>query len=921
MFENNTHEMNKKMVTTLAVCALAMVALLVLKFFNVYNFNRGIIVLICTVGFFVTLSPLVLFSLKVPDRFLQSYMMIAMAVLIGGLGCFNKIGIYITFVVVPIASCLYFDWKFTIKCAVFSYIVMCISVYINSAGKMEVEYYGWSHMTTFIAYIIGFTIEYIVVSLFLLQIMKRARKLMDDQHEALLLQVAQDYRYQLLVAETEDVIFEYFPKDGTYHANRSLFCKKGAKNEAVSDVNFDLIYEAHPGVKLLMDRLQQDFTNGSMQEFEADLSYEKDGALVPLWYRVEAFVVQDQGQPVSVIGKLRDITREKISQDELKKQRVSDFYQDAVGREKNSLYKQVIKESAKFTEADFAYLAKGHQFLANQMEMLKYSENLSASIEEALGSIANYFALDRIFILESDLSTGTNNLSFQWCRSKKDYLEQYFRNMSHEEIEKTSLSYDQFGYIEVNPTHEIETGTDVHSPIRKRAVFDVLLGTQIWIPTLADGQYNGAICFDKYDTTPYTTSEKFLFSELVNMLSAYVTKLSAEAANKAKSDFLSTMSHEIRTPMNAIVGMSEVALREDMPASTRKCLKMVQSSSLGLLTLINDILDFSKIEAGKIEIIPEKFHVLSMVNDAYEIVKARNEGKLTLNMDCSNQMPAVLQADSVRIKQVMINFCTNAIKYTDRGSADIHIDVRTVEDGKGIFSFSVKDTGIGIKKEDLSKLFKSYGQVDTTVNHHKEGTGLGLAISKQLVELMNGFVSVESEYGKGSTFSFEVPVGILDETPCGDLESYHYDEEDTEADAKEKAFLAPKAKILIVDDTKLNLMVAEALLKPTNMQITTCNSGMKALEILEQETFDLIFMDHFMPQMDGVETTKRIREMEKETNAHTPIVALTADAMAGVRESLIEKGMDDYLSKPIMIGQAYQVLRNWLPKEKIVELS
>lgn len=372
------------------------------------------------------------------------------------------------------------------------------------------------------------------------------------------------------------------------------------------------------------------------------------------------------------------------------------------------------------------------------------------------------------------------------------------------------------------------------------------------------------------------------------------------------------MSHEIRTPMNAIIGMTEVALREDMSESVKRNLRMVKSSAFGLLTLINDILDYSKIEAGRFEIVPEKFSLLSVLYDVIEMTKARNKGKLEIETVIPEQIPAKLYGDSVRIRQVMVNYCTNAIKYSDQGKVQICVDVQKEDEQHGKLYFVVKDQGIGIRKEDLPKLFQSYTRVDTTVNHHKEGTGLGLAISRQLMELMNGTVSVESEYGKGSTFSFTVPVEVVDWSPAGQLENFRYEEEESV-----ECVVAPKARVLIVDDTPLNLMVAEALLEPTQIQIDTAQSGLDALKQVEEKDFDLIFMDHFMPGMDGVETTLQIRALADERKNRIPVVALTADAMEGVREELLSKGMKDFLPKPIMIKDLYQILRKWLPQDKL----
>ena len=586
-------------------------------------------------------------------------------------------------------------------------------------------------------------------------------------------------------------------------------------------------------------------------------------------------------------------------------------------RKRNSIYDQTMKERENFSKEDLAKLAQGHQFLARLQEDLKYAVDLSAALSDYLRRIADYFHLDRVVILGTDLTKGTNTVSYQWNSKEENTLVDYFQTMTEEEIANTIATYDRYGYIEVNPAFQIMTTSGTNKRIIKSCVMDILLGTQLWIPTLSGGKYSGAVFFDKYDTTPYTVTDKFLMSEVVNSLAVYIDRLNAENANRAKSDFLSTMSHEIRTPMNAIVGMTEVALREELTPSMRKCLKTVQSSAFGLLTLINDILDYSKIEAGKLEIVSEKFYTLSLVNDMYEIIKARNNGKLALHLHMPDHLPTALYGDIVRIKQVMINFCTNAVKYTDSGSVDIFLETERIDDDHCKLIFSVKDTGIGIRKEDFSKLFKQYGQVDTTVNHHKEGTGLGLMISRQLIENMNGMVSVESEYGKGSTFGFTIPLTVKDWSPAGTLENYHY-EEDEEED-ENALFTAPEARILIVDDTPLNLMVAEALLSPIGMTIETAESGFETLDKLAETTYDLIFMDHFMPGMDGTETVLKIRALDGNPNQNIPIIALTADAMAGVKEAMLASGMNDFMSKPILIDVAYQVLQRWLPEDKIVK--
>lgn len=907
----NTNTINYKIAKSLAGCSSLFVCLMLLKMLNLFSFE-GTLFGVIIAGFVALLTPITLYKLKVSDRFLKYYMSILVGLIIGSLGCFRGIGIYITFVLVPVVSCLYFDTRYTIFCSIYSYVIMGIAVYFNTADKMEVQYLGWSHFITFRAYMIGFTLEYIAVAVFLANIMMRARALMAKQHEAYLMEKAQDARYQLLIRGTKDIVFEYYPKEDRYTANRSIWGGTD-NNEPVEIYDFQKIVGDNPRFKALYDHFTEGFREDKFDTFEVDLTYEKDGRKVPLWYMVECFIVRDNDIPVSIIGEMHDITRVKESQAGLRKNRLANIYND--GKRENSIYEQVLSEVGNFTEEDFVKLADGHRFLAEIMEDIKYSENLVLGINKMISQIGSYFGVDRICVVETDMASGICHVNYQWNSKPENYIENYFSSISMENIKRVSDIYDTQGYIEVNPSNGKNLEAGKEDEFYNSVIYGVILGNQLWIPIMSNRKYIGAVSFDRYDTTLYSSVEKFLISEAVNSLSTYIMKINAENANKAKSDFLSTMSHEIRTPMNAIVGMTEVALREDMPDSVKKNLKTVQSSAFGLLTLINDILDYSKIEAGRFEIVKESFSMLSMLNDLKEIVDARNNGKLQVKYNFPDNLPSRVYGDSVRIKQVMINFCTNAIKYSDDGEVIINILVDKNDDDRAVLRFSVKDNGIGIRKEDLSKLFNSYTRLDTTVNHHKEGTGLGLAISKQLIDLMDGRVAVESEYGKGSTFSFKVPVRVDDWTPAGSLDSYKYEDDKND---EESVVTAPNARILVVDDTLINLVVAEALLNTTGIQVDTAESGEDALKLIEANEYDLVFMDHFMPGMDGVETTEKIRALQDTTKSNLPVIALTADAMAGVKEELMSKGMNDFLSKPIIVKEMYQVLRKWLPKDKIL---
>ena len=529
----------------------------------------------------------------------------------------------------------------------------------------------------------------------------------------------------------------------------------------------------------------------------------------------------------------------------------------------------------------------------------------------------------------------------------------------------------------------------------------------------------------------------FFVSRINSVQKDYEESLeAAKSAERSKSDFLANTSHEIRTPMNAIVGMCELILRDqDISQSVRENCFNIQSSGRSLLSIINDILDFSKIESGKMELIETEFNIASTLNDVINMTMTRKgDKKIEIMVHADPDIPCGLIGDEIRIRQVIINLMTNAVKFTNSGAVTLHVS-RSVQDYGINLKISVEDSGIGITEENLEKLFESFQQVDTRKNRSIEGTGLGLAISKRLISKMGGFINVSSVYGQGSVFSFVIPLKVSDPRPFISVKepeklnaAVFIDFKKFEEPAVEQqyimlmneisrqlkvrmmytvvldelkravdsgtithcfvgkeeylthkdylleiapkvsivliqdvrdavqvpasvkciykpfytmsaasalnnesivlnlnerrtstiSFSAPKARVLIVDDNAINLKVAVGLMQPYHMQLMTVDSGKAAISMLRSKDIDLVFMDHMMPEMDGVETTALIRQMNDEYYQKLPIIALTANAVSGVREMFIEAGLNDFIAKPIELSALDRVLKNWLPDEKLM---
>ena len=409
-------------------------------------------------------------------------------------------------------------------------------------------------------------------------------------------------------------------------------------------------------------------------------------------------------------------------------------------------------------------------------------------------------------------------------------------------------------------------------------------------------------------------------------------KVRAESANNAKSDFLANMSHEIRTPINAVLGMNEMIIREDNramdiadsdPLEARNALENisvyagdVKKAGHNLLAIVNDILDFSKIEAGRMDLVNAPYQLSSLLNDINNMTlfKAQDKG-LKFIVEADPLIPDELEGDEVRIRQIFTNLLNNAVKYTEKGSVTLKVRFKKLEEGKILLTIIVWDTGIGIKSEDKEMLFRKFERLEMERNSTLEGTGLGLTITHRLVDLMGGKIEVESEYGKGSIFTVTIPQTVLSDLPIGDFQT-RLKEHQADGKPYRESFRAPSAKILIVDDTSINLKVAVNLLKNTKMKIDTATSGAEAVTMAARNRYDMIFMDQRMPEMDGTEAFHRIRATSDGASSDVPVVCLTADAVIGAKERYLSEGFTDYLTKPIDSFALEKIILKYLPEDK-----
>ena len=564
------------------------------------------------------------------------------------------------------------------------------------------------------------------------------------------------------------------------------------------------------------------------------------------------------------------------------------------------------------------------------------AERFDADVYRSMGLLAGAVDADRVHIWKN--STINNELCisqmYEWSQDGDlQQRDNFVINLSYNKeapLWRDILSQDKC----------VNGLTREQGPIEKKNLLDLKVVSVLAVPILLNDEFWGFMSFDdcrkervfsKNEETILRAAGRLvinaivrngLIRELVSTAAQLeAARAQAEQSNHAKSDFLARMSHEIRTPMNAIIGIAQIQMQNrDLPKEQAQALGKIYSSGNNLLAIINDILDLSKIETGRMEIVPIEYYVPSLISDTVQLNMVRIGSKpLDFLLDIDENLPSKLIGDELRIKQILNNLLSNAIKYTDKGHIQLTVKKEQLIDKDHVMiRFIVGDTGQGMKAEDVERLFSEYSRFNIETNWAIEGTGMGLNITKNLIELMGGTIEATSEYGKGSTFTVTIIQEITNNEIIGpelsqQLSSFTYTAENQFENLSIIYEAMPYGRVLIVDDVDTNLFVAKGLMSPYELQIDTATNGLQAIEKVQSGSiYDVIFMDHMMPGMDGIETVRIIREREEGKTERVPIIALTANALAGNEELFLSKGFDGFISKPIDIGQLDETLKLWI---------
>ena len=566
------------------------------------------------------------------------------------------------------------------------------------------------------------------------------------------------------------------------------------------------------------------------------------------------------------------------------------------GKEEQSYDYRILKLDAETSVIVFFHRYDGYE--SDRMEKLKMD-----TIQE------NY-----LFSMIGDLKNDTlrNSVTTELSVDKQDYLELKYSDWRYM-ISNMFLPDDRVLFLQISDPKYVMEHLEKEKSFRFEVQMQNMQGQYIWVRLMFRRMHG----FSKENPVfIYTVQD--IDEEMTRLLQqeniiAAVEEQNQKLSdiNKAKSVFISNMSHEIRTPINAVLGMDEMILRETTDEKIREHAYDIKNAGKMLLSIINDILDFSKIEAGKMEIIPDDFRLGYMLDDINRLIDIKaKEKELNFIVDISPELPHMVCGDELRIKQVIINILTNAIKYTQKGSVTFAVIGTQAEDHMVELYVSVKDTGIGMKQEDMGKLFSDFQRLDEKRNRNIEGTGLGMSIVVRLLEQMDSKLQVESVYGEGSEFSFMLTLPVVDAAPIGDIAVLH--EQRMKEELSVRKSYAKGAKILTVDDNQVNLAVLEGLLKDFDVELDCALNGKRALKMIGAKHYDLVLLDHLMPEMDGMETLGHIRDMGG-SYATLPVIALTANVSGDSRRRYMQAGFSDFLEKPISVSELERVLETYLP--------
>ena len=566
------------------------------------------------------------------------------------------------------------------------------------------------------------------------------------------------------------------------------------------------------------------------------------------------------------------------------------------GKEEQSYDYRILKLDAETSVIVFFHRYDGYE--SDRMEKLKMD-----TIQE------NY-----LFSMIGDLKNDTlrNSVTTELSVDKQDYLELKYSDWRYM-ISNMFLPDDRVLFLQISDPKYVMEHLEKEKSFRFEVQMQNMQGQYIWVRLMFRRMHG----FSKENPVfIYTVQD--IDEEMTRLLQqeniiAAVEEQNQKLSdiNKAKSVFISNMSQEIRTPINAVLGMDEMILRETTDEKIREHAYDIKNAGKMLLSIINDILDFSKIEAGKMEIIPDDFRLGYMLDDINRLIDIKaKEKELNFIVDISPELPHMVCGDELRIKQVIINILTNAIKYTQKGSVTFAVIGTQAEDHMVELYVSVKDTGIGMKQEDMGKLFSDFQRLDEKRNRNIEGTGLGMSIVVRLLEQMDSKLQVESVYGEGSEFSFMLTLPVVDAAPIGDIAVLH--EQRMKEELSVRKSYAKGAKILAVDDNQVNLAVLEGLLKDFDVELDCALNGKRALKMIGAKHYDLVLLDHLMPEMDGMETLGHIRDMGG-SYATLPVIALTANVSGDSRRRYMQAGFSDFLEKPISVSELERVLETYLP--------